>query len=128
MDVTKIPIAFQDQRGEIIDVLQKGHIEYVTIIRSRKDAIRANHYHKETYQYLYVLEGKLRAVSQMPGEEPSEAILVPNDLILSVPYERHAFEALEDTTFVVLTRGPRGGEDYESDTFRLDEPLIAPRS
>jgi dTDP-4-dehydrorhamnose 3,5-epimerase-like enzyme len=128
MDVTKVPISFQDHRGEIIDVLQKGHIEYATIIRSRKDAVRANHYHKETYQYLFVLEGKLRAVSQMPGEKPTEAILVANDLILSVPYERHAFEALEDTTFLVLTRGPRGGEDYETDTFRLDEPLIAPRS
>ena len=46
MNVTKLPIAFQDQRGEIIDVLQKGHIEYVTIIHSRKDAVRANHYHK----------------------------------------------------------------------------------
>lgn len=128
MEVTKLPISFQDQRGEIIDVLQKGHIEYVTIIHSRKDAVRANHYHKETYQYLYVLSGKLRAVSQMPDQKPTEAILVANDLILSVPYERHAFEALEDTTFLVLTRGPRGGEDYEKDTFRLDVPLIAPRS
>jgi dTDP-4-dehydrorhamnose 3,5-epimerase-like enzyme len=128
MDVTKVPIAFQDRRGEIIDVLKEGHIEYVTIIHSRKDAVRANHYHKETYQHLYVLEGKIRVVSQMPGEKPTEAILVANDLILNVPYERHAFEALEDTTFLVLTRGPRGGENYEKDTFRLDEPLIAPRS
>ncbi|MBI5261253.1 MAG: hypothetical protein HY852_05475 [Bradyrhizobium sp.] len=128
MDVTKVPIAFQDQRGEIIDVLKEGHIEYVTIIRSRKGAVRANHYHKETYQYLYVLDGKLRVVSQMPGKEPTEVILVPNDLILNVPHERHAFEALEDTTFLVLTRGPRGGEDYETDTFRLDQPLIVPRS
>jgi dTDP-4-dehydrorhamnose 3,5-epimerase-like enzyme len=128
MDVTKLPIAFQDARGEIIDVLQKQPIEYATIIHSRKDAVRANHYHKETWQWLYVLSGKLRAVSQLPGEKPTEAILVPNDLILSVPNESHAFEALEDTTFLVLTRGPRGGEDYEKDTFRLDVPLIAPRS
>ncbi|MCK1432216.1 MULTISPECIES: hypothetical protein [unclassified Bradyrhizobium] len=128
MDVTKLPIAFSDHRGEIIDVLQKEHVEFVTIIHSRKDAVRANHYHKETYQYLYVLSGKLRAVSQMPDQEATEAILVPNDLILSVPHERHAFEALEDTTFLVLTRGPRGGEDYEKDTYRLDIPLIKPRS
>jgi quercetin dioxygenase-like cupin family protein len=128
MDVTRVPIAFQDQRGEIIDVLKEGHVEYVTIIHSRKDSVRANHYHKETYQHLYVLKGKLRVVSQMPGEEPTEAILVANDLILNVPYERHAFEALEDSSFLVLTRGPRGGENYESDTFRLDVPLIKARS
>jgi hypothetical protein len=34
-------------------------------------------------------------------------------------------EAIEPTTMVVMTRGPRGGREYESDTFRLDEPLIA---
>jgi dTDP-4-dehydrorhamnose 3,5-epimerase-like enzyme len=128
MDVTKLPIAFKDQRGEIIDVLQKEPIEYATIIHSRKHAVRANHYHKETWQWLYVLSGKLRAVSQMPDQQATEAILVANDLILSVPHERHAFEVLEDTTFLVLTRGPRGGEDYEKDTFRLEVPLIAPRS
>lgn len=128
MDVKKLPISFADKRGEIIDVLQREPIEYATIIHSRKDAVRANHYHKETWQWLYVLSGKLRAVSQMPDQAPTEAIMGPNDLILSIPHERHAFEALEDTTFLVLTRGPRGGEDYEKDTFRLDVPLIAPRS
>lgn len=127
MEVTKLPISFQDNRGEIIDVLEKGHIEYVTIIHSRKDSVRGNHYHKETYQHLCVLSGKLRVVSQIPGEKPTEAILVAHDLMVSIPGERHAFEALEDTTFLVLTRGPRGGGDYEKDTYRLDVPLIEPR-
>jgi quercetin dioxygenase-like cupin family protein len=127
MDVMKVPVSFRDDRGEIIDVLKKGTIEYVTIIRSRQGAVRANHFHKDTYQYVYVLDGSLRVVSQMPGEPASEAVLQAGDLILNVPQERHAFEALSDTTFLVLTRGPRGGDDYESDTYRLDEPLIAPR-
>ncbi|HUA53739.1 MAG TPA: cupin domain-containing protein [Candidatus Sulfotelmatobacter sp.] len=127
MDVVKVPVSFRDERGEIIDVLKKGVIEYVTIIRSRKGAVRANHFHKDTYQYVYVLEGSLRVVSQMPDEPVSEVRLEAGDLILNVPDERHAFEALSDTTFLVLTRGPRGGDDYERDTFRLDEPLIAPR-
>jgi len=38
--------------------------------------------------------------------------------------EAHALQALEDTTMVVMTRGPRGGREYESDTFRLSELLI----
>ena len=124
MKVEKIPVAFRDARGEIIDVLKKGNVEYVTIIHTRKDAVRGNHYHKDTVQHLYVLSGKLRAVAQMPGEQPTEAILGPGDLIVNTPLERHAFKAIEDTTFLVLTRGPRGGEDYEKDTYRLDVPLI----
>jgi hypothetical protein len=43
-----------------------------------------------------------------------------------MPQEGHAFEALEDTTFLVLTRGPRGGENYEDDTFRLETSLRDP--
>ena len=90
--------------------------------------MRGNHYHKETYQHLYVLEGKLRVCTQMPGERPEEAVLVKGDLIVNVPNERHAFEALEDSAFLVLTRGPRGGENYESDTYRLSGPLIKARA
>jgi quercetin dioxygenase-like cupin family protein len=76
---------------------------------------------------MYVLSGRLRAVAQMPDEEPTEAILEPGDLILDVPNQRHAFEALEDSVCLVMTRGVRSGDDYEKDTFRLDVPLIKPK-
>lgn len=125
MKVQHIPVTFEDERGKIIDVLKNSMVEYATLITSRKGAIRGNHFHKDTYQHLYVLEGKLRAVAQMPDAERQEALLSRGDYILNVPLERHAFEALEDTTFLVLTRGPRGGENYELDTYRLETPLIA---
>ena len=124
MKVQRVPVSFNDDRGDIIDILKNSPVEYATLITARKHSVRGNHYHKETYQHLYVIEGKLRARVQMPGEEPQEAILVKGDLILNEPLERHAFEALEDSSFLVLTRGPRGGENYEKDTFRLSEPLI----
>lgn len=124
MDVKSIKPSFSDERGSILDIVTNDNFEYATIIHSKKHSVRANHYHKETYQYVYVLNGRMRVVSQMPDEEKTEAVLGAGDLILNVPHERHAFEALEDTDFLVLTRGPRGGEDYESDTFRLTEPLI----
>jgi quercetin dioxygenase-like cupin family protein len=125
MDITSIPISFEDERGKIIDILKKEPIDYVTIIHSKKGAVRGNHYHKLTYQYLYVLGGKALSVAQNPGGERHERVLSPGDLLLNTPLERHAFKALEDSTWLVLTRGPRGGDDYENDTFRLDEPLIA---
>jgi quercetin dioxygenase-like cupin family protein len=125
MQVQKIKPSFTDGRGEIIDILKKSVVEYATIITSRKGAVRANHYHKETFQYVYLMSGRMRVVAQMPGEPVSEVVLETGDLIVNVPLERHAFEALDDCTMLVLTRGPRGGDDYESDTFRLEVPLIA---
>jgi quercetin dioxygenase-like cupin family protein len=124
MHVEKIKPSFIDGRGEIIDILKKSVVEYATIITSRKGAVRANHYHKETFQYVYMMSGRMRVVAQMPGEQASEVVIEAGDLIVNAPLERHAFEALEDSTMLVLTRGPRGGEDYESDTFRLEVPLI----
>ena len=126
MNVQRIKPSFSDSRGDIIDILKQSVVEYATLITSKKGAVRANHYHKETFQYVYMLSGRMRVVAQMPGESPSEVVLETGDLIVNVPLERHAFEALEDATMLVLTRGPRGGDNYESDTFRLDSPLIRP--
>jgi len=126
MDVTKIISDFEDERGSITDILRQEPIDYVTIITSKKGALRGNHVHKETVQYVYVMEGKLKALSQMPDEPVCTTVLEAGDLIVNVPNEGHAFEALEDTTFLVLTRGPRGGENYEDDTFRLETPLQDP--
>jgi quercetin dioxygenase-like cupin family protein len=128
MKVVKISPAFSDARGDIIDILKNSTVEYATLITSKRGAIRANHFHKETYQYVYMLEGRTRVVSQMPGDPVEEVVLEKGDLIVNVPLERHAFEAVDDCTMLVLTKGPRGGDDYEKDTYRLDVPLIAPKA
>ena len=124
MLIKRIQPVFCDERGEITDIVSKESIEHATIIHSRRGVIRGNHYHKETQQYLYMMSGKMRAVSQMPGKEERTVMLCTGDLIIHEPEERHAFQMIEDTTWLVLTKGLRGGKDYESDTFRLEIPLI----
>ena len=37
--------------------------------------------------------------------------------------EAHEFIALEDLIFVTFHNGPRGGDNYESDTYHLKVPL-----
>lgn len=128
MNVVSIAPSFSDARGEIIDILRNSVIEYATLITSKRGSIRANHYHENTFQYVYLLEGRMRVVAQMPGEAVEEVVLNKGDLIVNAPLERHAFEAIDDCAMLVLTHGPRGGEDYEKDTFRLDVPLIAPKA
>jgi quercetin dioxygenase-like cupin family protein len=124
MKVYELSVAFEDERGTIIDLIENEDINAVTIITFKKDAVRANHYHKETIQWNYVLSGSLKLVTQLPGEECQENILKRGDFVATVPQEKHALKALEDSTLLVLTKGPRGGKEYETDTFRLTEPLI----
>ena len=116
--------AFQDERGVISDILQHTPVDSVTIITSAKGAMRGNHYHKESVQYTYVLSGRIQARTQNPGEKVEVQELTAGDLLESPPLERHALLALDDSMLLVVTRGPRGGQNYEADTFRV-EPLAA---
>lgn len=114
---------FKDHRGEITDIFSKEPVEHVTLITSKKGAVRANHYHKETVQFNYVISGYLQLLTQNPGKKVQSTILEAGDLAVTPAGESHALIALEDSVFMVFTRGPRGGEDYEQDTFRLTAPL-----
>jgi quercetin dioxygenase-like cupin family protein len=123
MKITHPSVVFQDSRGEITDLVEQVPFSCATIIHSKKGVERGNHYHKKTIQYVYLMTGQLKALSQMPGQGVESAILNPGDLIENVPNESHALIAIEDSTFLVLTSGERGGKNYENDTFRLEKPL-----
>jgi quercetin dioxygenase-like cupin family protein len=123
MKIEKPDVKYADPRGEIVDILVKEPVEYVTLIRSRTGAVRGNHFHRETLQWIYLLEGRLKVLYRMPGEPVKARLVEPGELFLNVVNEHHSVEAVEESTFIVLTRGPRGGDDYENDTFRLPAPL-----
>ncbi len=128
----KIEPAFEDHRGIILDILNDESVDAITYISFKNNAIRANHYHKETTQWNYVLSGKLKYCNKTidknlfedTDNEVFEEILYPGDFCVSQPWEAHAFKGIEDSELLVLTRGPRSGMNYEKDTFRLKNPLI----
>lgn len=124
MIIKKITKDFEDHRGVISDILVKEKIDYVTIIYNKKGAIRGNHYHKETIQFLYVLEGSILVASQKKGQEVEEKVLKEGSLLFNEARESHAIKSLEDSKLLILTRGLRGGKDYETDTYKLDKPLL----
>lgn len=123
MQKINIKPAHTDERGVIKDLLQDERINAVTILSFEKGAVRANHYHKETYQWNYVLSGSIKLITQLPNQEKAETIMNKGDFVLTVPGESHALTAVESSELLVLTKGPRSGNNYENDTFRLTTPL-----
>lgn len=115
-----------DDRGVIMDLIENRNINAITDITFTAGAVRANHYHKETTQWNYVVRGKILLKTKMVDSDSAaeEIIMNVGDLVETVPNEIHALKALEDSQLLVFTEGPRGGKEYESDTFRLSEPLI----
>jgi quercetin dioxygenase-like cupin family protein len=127
MKEVKLPVttSFEDERGAIIDLLENENINAVTIVTFKRGAIRGNHYHKQTTQWNYVMSGRIRLVSQVPGEPVAESVLEKGEFAVTGPNVRHTLVGLEDSSVMVFTKGPRGGKEYESDTFRLAEPLVS---
>ncbi len=124
MEKIELRASFSDKRGEIIDLMENAAIDAVTILTFKKNAVRANHYHKKTTQWNYLISGKILIRTQKPGEEVKEMVMNPGGFVVTPPNESHALKALEDSKLLVLTKGPRMGKEYESDTFRLKVPLI----
>ena len=119
-------INFEDSRGTIADIFVHNPKDNITIIFSKKGAVRGNHYHKQSTQYLFMISGKMTILTQKFGENAiTKSILQPYDLMTHEPYEIHTFIAEEDTVFLAFADGLRGGEDYEKDTYRVEKPLNA---
>jgi mannose-6-phosphate isomerase-like protein (cupin superfamily) len=115
-------INHKDKRGVIIDLLQKEKINSITYITIKKGAVRGNHYHKKTHQWNYIISGKMKLISRKNNIKKI-AVLKKNDLYLSEPMEHHALVGITKCEVLVFTRGPRGGKEYESDTFRIEDKL-----
>ena len=115
-----------DERGAITDLFYNRAINHGCIITNAPKAVRGNHYHKLTTQYTLVLNGSLNYYSKNADSDPVQTFTaIHGDMIVSEPGEIHAMRAGEHgCTFIAFAEGPRGGEDYECDTYRV-ESIIA---
>jgi quercetin dioxygenase-like cupin family protein len=107
-----------DDRGVIQDVIV-GDLTAATRITTLTGAVRGNHVHELTTQWTFVESGAL-----LMADGTSETVVGPGQMVAQHAGVPHAWKALEDTVCYVFTLGPRG-EDFESDTRRLEEPLLA---
>ena len=120
----KKKINFKDKRVIIVDLIEKTQINAITYITQKKNAVRGNHYHKKTIQWNYVLSGKVILITKKKNHKIIKKIMKKGDLILTEKNEKHAIKAISDSEILVFTKGPRGGKEYESDTYKLKEKLI----
>jgi len=117
----------EDSRGRLSDIFYKESINHVAIVDSEPNIIRGNHYHKETTQHTFVTKGCLEYYYKpVDSDAPAEKIRVKEGEVVSTPpNEIHALKiGPMGNQFIVFTTGPRGGTDYESDTFRMKESII----
>ena len=123
MKKIKSKVNHKDNRGIIADLIENEKINAITYITFLKNKVRGNHYHKKTIQWNFVVSGKVIFISKINGKL-KKIIGKKNDLVKIDTREHHAIKALNYSEILVFTKGPRGGKEYESDTFRLKKDLI----
>ena len=115
----KIKPEFTDERGAITNVLEEP-INHVAIISSKKGTIRANHYHPEQIQYVYLISGKFESVSKdLRGGDDAEVekVLVnAGNLIATPPMIAHAMRFLDDSVMLNMTTDDRNPENFDKHT------------
>jgi dTDP-4-dehydrorhamnose 3,5-epimerase-like enzyme len=112
-----------DDRGSIVDLFYDEDINHVATVTSEPNVIRGIHYHKETTQHMLMTKGSLEYwYKNVDSDDPSKMVIAnEGDLVSTGPNEIHALRiGPKGNEFVVFSQGKRGGKDYESDTFRVD--------
>ncbi|MBL7892788.1 MAG: WxcM-like domain-containing protein [Bacteroidia bacterium] len=109
--------AFIDDRGAITNVFE-GTIEHIALISSKKGTVRANHFHKNIHQYIYLVSGAYEAHCcevNNPGRKQVLKVL-PGDIVDTPPMIAHAQKFTEDSVFIALSTRKRSEGKYEEDT------------
>ncbi len=117
--VKRIKPEFTDERGAITNVLEEP-INHVAIISSKKGTVRANHYHPEQIQYVYLISGRFESVSKdlRKGDDAKvEKVMVEaGSLVTTPPMIAHAMSFLEDSVMLNLTTADRDPANFDKHT------------
>ena len=120
---TKVKLVgkFKDQRGLILNI-SNNLFRSCLLITSKKNSIRANHYHKKDWHYCYVIKGKIAYYHRKHGAKtkPKKIIINKGELFFTPPMIDHAMKFLSYTEFLTLGRGSRSKINYDEDTKKID--------
>lgn len=112
---------FIDSRGKI-QPLVDGDFKSAQLISSVAGSVRANHYHKKDYHYMYLLTGSFDYYFRPTGSDQEPECLRVNagEVVFTPPMVDHAVRFLEDTTFVNFAGRERDQGSYEDDLVRIE--------
>ena len=120
-NLINFPRNFKDSRG-VIQPLCDKNMKSASLIFTKKNSWRANHYHKSDWHYIYVVYGKFNYYFRKTGDKKKQKKIVikKNDLLFTGPKVDHAMLYTKKTCILVLSKNPRDQKTYENDTVRID--------
>jgi dTDP-4-dehydrorhamnose 3,5-epimerase-like enzyme len=116
-----LPQSFINDAG-IIQNLILHPITSVAIITSKADTIRANHYHKTDWHYVYIISGKIVYFERKVGETKTEIphVFLAGQMFFTPPMIEHVMYFPVETTFITMANNIRSHESHEADLVRVN--------
>ena len=98
---------YVDHRGKLVGVFQGLKWEEINYIESTNGSVRGNHYHKETREGFFLIDGKIR-VTLVDNAKGSKRIFVSKkgDAMVIDPNIMHTFEMLENSRWINMLSKP----------------------
>ena len=120
INLIKIKIKIKDKRGSIEELINEK-TKSVSLISTKKGSIRANHYHKTDWHYIYVLKGSfVYFYRERNKTKIYKTIVKKNQLLFTPPLLDHATYHTEYTEMLVVSKNKRDKKTYERDTVRVN--------
>lgn len=119
-DVIALKDKFDDQRG-FIQPLSDLNMKSASLIYTKANQWRANHYHKKDWHFIYVIKGEFEYFFRKTNsnEKTKKKIIKKGDLLFTGPMIDHAMLYTVETEILVLSKNPRDQKTYEEDTVRI---------
>ena len=119
--IINLPESHSDLRGEI-QPLCDHDMKSASLIITKANNWRANHYHKKDWHYLYVVKGAFEYYFRETnsGDKIEKLIINKGELLFTGPMFDHAMYYTEDTVLLCVSKNPRDQKTYEEDTVRIE--------
>jgi quercetin dioxygenase-like cupin family protein len=121
-NVVPLDPPFMDERGTIQN-LWLAASGSITLITSKKGAVRANHYHQHDWHAVHVISGSLeyyeRAIDDV-NANPEPKIIRAGEMIFSKPFVVHKMIFPEDCVMITINGIVKNHDNYESSVVRVE--------
>lgn len=94
---------YLDERGKIFGITNNNNWEESNFILSKKGSIRGRHYHKETLELIFLIEGEIQIrLIDLKSQTKKSILLKKNQILLIEKFVYHEFEILKKSKWINL--------------------------
>ncbi len=111
--------SFKDTRGFLYQLCHDGW-KQVNVSKTVAGTFRGGHYHKETKEAFFIIDGEISAVLKRNNKTENH-IFKTNDFFIINPYVLHSFTFNKDTLMVALYDKGVEKQNGTKDIFKEEE-------